>query len=170
MSKLRSFFLYRLLATYVLCPLWLLGFRLAARVRGVGRLRVGKLSVWGDAGFLALSKSSIERVGHLDPELHRVLTQGRWAWVFQASPSLPYVGSLGPPWLFSVGAPYVAWQSEGIIARLIYIALCMSEFATGCTSGEESEARHKIVMKRSRAWLEARNFPEELAGCYDEAS
>jgi hypothetical protein len=74
-SKLRSFFLYRLLATYVLCPLWLLGFRLAARVRGVGRLRVGKLSVWGDAGFLALSKSSIERVGHLDPELHRVLTQ-----------------------------------------------------------------------------------------------
>ena len=166
MNRLRSCFFYRLLGAYVLCPLWLLGFRMGARAQGLRRLRVGKLSVWGDASFLALCRSSIERLESLDSTLHRVLTQGRWAWLFQSPEGLPYTGNLGPPWLFSVDPPYVAWRSEGIIARLIYVAFCMSEFPMGHTSGEGSEARHTMVMKRARAWLESRGFPEELVGCY----
>jgi hypothetical protein len=170
MNRLRSCFLYRFLGSYVLCPLWLLGFRVAARARGLRRLRVGKLSVWGDAGFLALCRSSIERLESLDSTLHRVLTQGRWAWLFQAPGGLPYIGNLGPPWLFSVDPPYVAWQSEGIIARLIYVAFCMSEFLAGHASGEGFEARHKLVMKQVRSWLETRRFPEQLLDCYADPS
>ena len=170
MNKLRSFLLYRLLAAYVLCPAWLLGFRVTARARGVRRLRVGKLSVWGDAGLLALCRSSIERLESLDSTLHSVLTRGRWAWLFQAPRGLPYTGNLGPPWLFSIDPPYVAWQSEGIIARLIYVAFCMSEFPAGHASGEGSEARHKLVMKEARSWLETRRFSEQLVDCYADLS
>jgi hypothetical protein len=166
MNRLRSCFLYRLLGAYVLCPLWLVGFRVAARVRGLRRLRVGKLSVWGDAAFIALCRSSIERLESLDSTLHRVLTRGRWAWLFQAPGDSSYIGNLGPPWVFSVDPPYVTWQSEGIIARLVYVALCMSEFPTGGASGPGAAARHKVVMKQAQSWLETRKFPEELVRSY----
>jgi hypothetical protein len=79
---------------------------------------------------------------------------------------LPYVGNLGPPWLFSAEPGYAAWQSDGIIARLIYVAFCVSAFPEGCTSVEESEGRHKAVLTQSRSWLESRGFPRELIECY----
>ena len=166
MNKLRSCFLYRLLASYVLCRLWLLGFRLAARVRGLHRLRVGSLSVWGDAGFLSLCRGSIERLARLDGSLHHVLTEGRWVWIFQAPEGWPYIGNLGPPWLFSLEPAYAAWQSDGIIARLVYIGFCISEFPTGHTSRAEAEDRHKIVVERSRSWLACHSFPDQLVDCY----
>ena len=168
MNNLRSHLWYRLLGKHVLCPLWLLGFRAVAKARGFDRLRIGTLSVWGDAGFLALAKSSMERLKSLDLGLHGVLTQGQWAWIFQA-PKDFYTGNLGPPWLFSVELPYLAWQSDGLIARLIYIAFCMSEFAGGHKPGE-SVGRHKGVIKRSRSWLESRGFPEALIDCYPRDS
>ena len=168
MNKLRSCLLYRLLGAYVLCPLWLLAFGLAARARGVRRVRVGKLLVWGDAGFLGLCRSSMERLERLDSGLHRVLTQGQWVRIFQA-PKDYYIGGLGPPWLFSVEPTYVAWQSDGIIARLIYIAFCMAEFPRGHKPGE-SAGRHKSVVKQARSWLETRGFPEVLIDCYPEHS
>jgi hypothetical protein len=165
MNKLRSYSSYRLLATYVICPVVLLWLRAVARIQGLRRLRVGRLSILGDPGFLSLCSSSVERLEHLDPALHRVLTDHS-VWLLQTTEGLPYVGNLGPPWLFSVEPGYGAWQSDGIVARLIYIAFCVSAFPEVCTSVKESEARHNVVMTRSRSWLENRGLPRELVECY----
>ncbi len=165
MSKLRACSIYRLLANYVLCPVWLLGFRAFGWLTGLRRLRIGKLSILGDPGFLGLCSSAVNSLERLDPAVHRLLT-GRSVWLFQAKQDVPYVGNLGPPWLFSVEPGYVEWKSEGVLARLIYIAFCVSEFPAACTSVGESEARHSVLKTRSRSWLESRGFPRELIECY----
>src|ERR1017187_1362805 len=166
MKKLKSRFLYRVLAWNVIWPFLLLGFRVGEKVHGHRRLRSGKLSVWGDADFLNVCSSSIDRLQSLDCDLHLVLTQRRWVWVLQASKGTPYMGCLGPPWLFNVDPLYMSWHSDGIIARLVYVAFCISEFSTHHTSKEEMQERHLIVMKSSGSWLEMRGFPQGLVDCY----
>jgi len=162
MSNLRRCFLH-VLAAYVVRPVMLLGLQVAAKERGFHRLRVGKLSVWGDSGFLDLCKSSIERLRTLDPVLYQALTRCRRAWVVEDP---QHVGDGALPWLFTVDSAYVAWQAEGVIARLVYVALCLSAFSQPPTSAEEAR-RYQDVKNKSRSWLETRGFPQELVACYD---
>lgn len=129
MKKLRSCFLYRVLAWNLIWPGLLLGFRVIEKGLGHRRLRVGKLSIWGDADFLRLCSSTIDRLQKLDCDLHQVLTQRRWIWIVQSPHGAHHLGSLGPPWLFNVNPLYLAWRSDGVIARLIYVAFCLSEFS-----------------------------------------
>lgn len=164
MSKLRRCFLY-VLAAYVLRPLVLLAIQVATKERGLHRLRVGKLSVWGDSGFLDLCKSSIERLKTLDPVLYQALTRCRRVWAFQDPQP---VGCDAPPWLYCIGSAYVAWQSDGILARLVYVAFSISEYPQGPTFDEDSWGTQQKVMKNSRSWLETRGFPQQLVDCYPD--
>ena len=163
MNKLRSCFLH-VLGFYVLFPLWRLGFRVAAKGRGLRRLRVGKLSVWGDSGFLDLCKSSIERLKTLDSGLYQALTSTRRTWVVQDSQR---IGDAAPM-LFGINPSYVAWQSNGVIARLVYVTFCISGFSQRQNSVEEGRAMYQKVLKNSRSWLEAQGFPQELVDCYPD--
>ena len=86
--------------------------------------------------------------------------------LLQSSKDTPYVGRLGPPWLFSVSPRAVEWKSDGIVARLIYIAFCISRFPAGYARPEQAEATHKAVMALSRSWLESGGFPRELVESY----
>jgi hypothetical protein len=162
MNSLKSCVLVRRSFNYVIGPALLLGLRAVARVTGYRRLSIGKLSVLGDASFLSLCNSSVERLERLDPILHRLLTN-RPVWLFHSAKAEPYVGNLGPPWLFSVHPRAVEWGSDGMVARLVYIAFCISRFPAGYARPEEAEATHKAVMALSHSWLESRSFPHELA-------
>jgi hypothetical protein len=162
MNKLRSSFLY-VLSSFVIFPLCLLGASVAAKGKGIRRLRVGKLRVWGDEGFLKLCSSSIDRIQTLDPNLHQALTQRRRAWVFQDAQG---PGGDAPPLVFLVNKSYVVWQSDGIVARLVYIAFCVSTFSTRQIWHDNFWNLHRKVMENSRSWLETRGFPRELADCY----
>jgi hypothetical protein len=163
MSKLRFCFLH-VLGYYVLMPLTLLGFRVAAKGRGLGRLRVGKLTVWGDSAFLDVCKSSIERMRTLDPALSQWLTERHWAWVYQNTQGGS--GDAAPPRLFGINSSYLAWQADGIIARLVYVAFCISAFSELQASQPEDQIAHRRVMSSSRSWLETQGFPSELSDCY----
>jgi hypothetical protein len=165
MNRLRSCSLYRAFAASVICPALLLALRVTAPIMGLRRLRVGKLSILGDAGFLSLCNSSVECLAHLDPILHRLITE-RPVCLLQSSKATPYVGSLGPPWLFSISPRAVEWKSDGIVARLIYIAFCISRFPAGYARPEQAEATHKAVMALSRSWLDSHGFPRELVESY----
>jgi hypothetical protein len=160
MSKLRSAFLHAL--AWVVLPLCLLGFRVAAKGRGAKRRRVGKLTFWGDSGFLELCELSLERLGTLDPEARRDLTMRRWVWVVQ---DLQSVGD-APPRIFGISPSYTVWRSDGVIARLVYVAFSISARPPGKGSQEELRERQARVMKSSRSWLEVHGFPEELAACF----
>ncbi len=168
MEKLRSCFLWYLVATYIVCPLWHLGFRVLARARGIHRVRLGNLSAWGDADFLSLCKESVDRLAKRDGNLRQTLTAGRWVWVIQVPDGVPYAGNLSPPWLFTIGPGYVSWRADGIVARLVYIAFCMTEFPTARTSYDDTKRRHDMVKKQARSWLEAHSFPQTLVDCYAE--
>jgi hypothetical protein len=87
-------------------------------------------------------------------------------FLLQSPKAGPYAGGLGPPWLFSVSPRAVDWKTDGIVARLIYVAFCISRFPTGYARPEEAEATHKAVMALSRSWLESRGFPRELVESY----
>lgn len=160
MSKLRFHFLRAL--ECVVFPLCLLGFRVAATGRGLNRCRVGKLSVWGDSGFVALCKASIERLRTIDPELYRTLTGQQWAWVIQDRQG---TGD-APPRLFGINPSYTAWESDGVVARLVYAAYCISVLSERRTFGEEFRSAHERAMNKSRSWLQTRGFPEESATCF----
>jgi hypothetical protein len=146
----------------VVFPLCLLGFRVSAKRRGLKRFRVGKLSVWGDSGFLELCKASIERLNTLDPGLHRALTSQRWAWVLQDRKG---TGD-APPRLFAINPSYAAWEAEGVVARLVYAAFCITVLSERRTFGEEFRSTHQKAMNNCRSWLQTRGFPEELAACF----
>ena len=163
MSKLRSGFLHAL-AWYVVVPLCLLGFRVAAKGRGLDRLRVGKLSLWGDRPFLDLCKSSIERLKALDLNLYEALTRHRWVWVWQSPKSEP--DSSTSPRLFSIDPAYVAWQTDGIIARLVYVAFYVSACSRRKVSQDGVRSTNRSAMEESLSWLKTRGFPDELAACY----
>jgi hypothetical protein len=163
MSKLRSCFLH-VLAYYVVLPLGLLGFRVAAKGRGLGRVRVGKLTVWGDSAFLELCKSSIERMQMLDPVLYERLTKRHWVWVYQDTQGA--TNDAAAPRLFGINSSYLAWHSDGVIARLVYVAFCMAVLSELQTSQPRDQMAHRRVMSNSRSWLETRGFPRELSDCY----
>ena len=57
-------------------------------------------------------------------------------------------------------------MSDGMVARLIYIAFCISRFPAGDRGPEQAEATHKAVMAFSRSWSESRGFPRELVESY----
>ena len=162
MKKMRACFLY-LLLWYVMLPSILLALPLAMKEGGIRRLRIGKLSVWGNPVFLELCKSSIERLKSLDATLYQALTQCRRVWVLQDP---EHIGDATPLRIFMVNSAYLAWQSDGIIARLIYMAFCMSGFSGRHTSEVESRDIYQKVMKNSRSWLETRGFPQQLVDCY----
>jgi hypothetical protein len=160
MSKLRSCFLWAL--GLVVLPLLLLGFRVAAGGRGLGRRRTGKLSIWGDSVFQDLCKASLDRLKTMDPGLYRTLTNTHWIWVFQ---SLDGAGD-APPRLIAVNRSWTAWQSEGVVARLAYAAFCMSLLRGTC--GEEFRSKHRTVMSHNRSWLRTKGFPGDLVCCFAE--
>lgn len=78
-----------------------LAFRLAAKEERLRHVRAGKLSVWGDADFVKLCSSSIERLRVLDPDLHRVLTRKSRATVVH-DPEGRVSGCDAPPILFTM--------------------------------------------------------------------
>jgi len=162
-NKLRSCFLHTL--GCVVFPLCLLGFRVAAKGRGLNRMRVGKLSLWGDSSFLELSKASIERLRVLDPALHATLTSSRWAWIFQDRQG---IGD-APPRLFGINPSWTAWERDGVVARLVYAAFCISVLSERKTVGEEFRSSHQTAMVKSRSWLQTRGFPGDLVACFGVA-
>jgi hypothetical protein len=69
--------------------------------------------------------------------------------------------------LFLISSAYVTWQTDGVIARLVYVAYCLSAFSPRQTWDDGLRDLHRKVMEDSRSWLEARGFPRQLVHCYE---
>lgn len=134
-------------------------------IRGYSRLRIGTLTFWGPRDFLETCAASVRRLHELDSELHiRLTTQQRL--VFYYSPKrleqAYYV------WIFSIDDSYLGWQSDGIIARLVYSAQLAAVIPRQVVSDAMSRTLHTTVNTMTRSWLEAQRFPEVLVDCFRE--
>jgi hypothetical protein len=155
-------FLYFAMA-FVINPLGLLSLRVAVAMGRMRHLQIGKLSLWGDADFLELCRSSLDRLNALDPGFYQILTEKSEVHIVQDA-----TGSSGEaaPFLFVVGSHYLAWKSDGMIARLVYVGFCVSGFSMRQTWDKNFPNVRKEVMAKSRSWLERQCFPPELVECY----
>jgi hypothetical protein len=154
--------------TCVMFPAMLAGLSIGAKLARVRPVRVGKLTICGPPSFLDLCRASVERLASLDPMMYRRLTGEHRVWVFYDDTRSEH---FGPPWVVAINSTYAKWQSEGIIARLVYLIYYMAEFSRPVLSRKErAEAGSKrlAAMAQTKAWLEDRAFPAALIGCYSE--
>ena len=152
----------------VMSPVMLAGLSIAAKLARARPVRVGKVTICGPQGFLDLCGASLERLASLDPMMYRRLTGVHRVWVFYDDTRSEH---FGPPWVVAINSAYAKWQSEGIIARLVYLVYYMAELPRPVLSRKErAEAGPKrlAAMAQTKAWLEDRAFPAALIGCYSE--
>lgn len=149
---------------YLAEPLLRLFSHLLYRIMGHSCLRIGTLRFWGSRDFLEKCSLSVQRLYTLDSELYsKVTTQQKLEFYYNPKLVQAYYA-----WLFSIDDSYLAWQSDGIIARLVYSAQLAASYPRRAISQATSEALHSEVMGKTRAWLEARRFPDELIDCFRE--
>lgn len=158
--------MFRLWMSHLFLPLSRLWVLLTTKLLRYSRLRVGTLSVLGPPAFIALCKPSIERFRSLDPDLHRCLTEREEVCIYYDPKRLDQALF---PRLFSVNDAFVAWSSDGIIARFAYIAFAISAFPRGVISAEgaaAAKAKEYSVRAETKAWLENHGFPATLSGSF----
>lgn len=158
----------RLFIAYIYAPLFWSMFYVLQRLLGHSRLRVGTLTFWGPPEFLSTCSASVERLHHLDPELHDRVTEHERLCFYHTEKRLEQAVF---PRVFSVSDSYADWHSDGILARLVYAAFLASAFPLQIISAAErraARATHRDVMARTGAWLAARSFPEALVECFQE--
>jgi hypothetical protein len=131
-------------------------------------VRISKLKISGPPDFLELCKSSVERLASLDPKIHRCLTIKQRLWVSYTDKQS---GRHGPPWVLLVNEAYASWQTDGVIAQLVYMFFYMESFPSGVLNRENQvavKAINRDVLAQTKAWLDAHTFPEKLAECFVE--
>jgi len=145
-------------------PLLRVVSHLLYRMAGHSCLRIGTLRFWGPRDFLEKCSSSVQRLHDLDSELYsRLTTRQRLEFYYNPKLVQAYYA-----WLFSIDDSYLAWQTDGIIARLVYSAQLAALFPRRAISKATSQALYSEVMATTRAWLKARTFPKELVDCFRE--
>jgi hypothetical protein len=162
----------RLWLSYVLEPVFRFGLHVLLRLMGYSRLRIGSLTFWGSPEFLASCESAVHRLQELDSDLHSILTS-RQRLVFHYSPKHLHQMQMTSLWYFSINESCTSWQTDGIIARLVYAArLAASGRPRIVMKSERPAARalHAMVCAQTSAWLAVRSFPEPLVNCFREKS
>jgi|GEM_PF-6466743 hypothetical protein len=155
---------FRIWLNYLVEPSFRSVSHLIYRLNGDSCLRVGTLRFWGPRDFLEKCSSSLQRLRDLDSELYSRLTT-RQKLEFYYNPTLLQAYYV---WMFSIDDSYLAWQTDGIIARLVYSAQLAALFPRRAISKAKSRSLYSEVMATTRAWLEARSFPKELIDCFKE--
>ena len=162
MKTLRLFF------AYIYAPVFWSMFYVLQRLMEHSRLRVGTLTFWGPPEFLSTCSASVERLQSLDAELHERVTEHERLCFYHSGKRLEQAFF---PRSFSVSDSYADWQSDGIIARLVYAAFLARAFPRQVISAADrlaARARHDDVLAQTGAWLAARSFPEPLVECFQE--
>lgn len=150
----------------LLFPVWLLGFKVGSRFSRERPTRVGRLTICGPPTFIGLCKDSVERLASLDADKHGRLTAAQPVWVFGDNDRGE---RFGPPWIVIVSAAYASWQTDGVIAWLVYVAFYITAFPCPPFSREEqrrAHLKHQEVLAQTRAWLELHAFPTAIIGCF----
>jgi hypothetical protein len=158
----------RLWLSYVFEPVVRVALHILQRLMGHSRLRIGKLTFWGEPGFLASCEMAVGRLQDLDSELHVTLTQRLNLTFYHNAKRLEQVSSLG---LFSIDDRYFAWQADGIIARLVNAARLVACEQPRIVTKKELPTVKALRAAASGAtgdWLAARRFPEALVTCFKE--
>jgi hypothetical protein len=132
---------------------------------GHSRLRVGTLTFWGPQHFLESCNASVRRLQELDAELFTRLTTAQRLEFYYSPKHLEQAYFV---WIFSIDDSYTAWQSDGIIARLVYAAQLATLIPRRVVTKAMSRALHSEVNATTRLWLETRHFPEPLVHAFRE--
>jgi hypothetical protein len=165
-------FLYRVLCLfrgYILLPPFVALLSIVSAVSRPQLIRIGKLRVCGPPEFLDLCRASVERLATLDSNIYRHFTTNRKVLVSFDLRGMP--GGSGPPWCLFINEAYAKWQTDGVIAQLVYMFYLMSVFPRHFAYMHEDvavRATHRGVLAKTKVWLEAHNFPEPLAACFSE--
>jgi hypothetical protein len=155
---------FQIWLSYLVEPPFRLVSHLLSRMEGQSCLRIGTLSFWGPRDFLEKCSASVQRLQELDSELYFRLTT-RQKLEFYYNPKLLQTYYL---WIFSIDDSYLAWQNDGIIARIVYSAQLAELFPRRAVSKTASRALYSEVVQTTRVWLKARAFPKELIECFQE--
>jgi hypothetical protein len=110
----------------------------------------------------------IERLGSLDTGLHRQLTEQKSLCIYYDPEQLHDMYSWG---LYSINDRFVAWGTDGIIARLVYIAFKLATFPWRAVRAHDMAAARvaqNSVLAQTKRWLEAHNFPAPLCESFSE--
>jgi hypothetical protein len=77
-----------------------------------------------------------------------------------------------PSWrLFTINDRFISWNSDGVIARLVYIAFKLPAFHWRVIRAEDAAAARAAqgsVVAQTRLWLEAHNFPRLLSESFSD--
>jgi hypothetical protein len=142
--------------------------RILFRFMRYSRLRFGTTEFWGPRDFLDLCTTSVRRLQELDSELHaRLTTQQKLMFWYDPDPKHHQYQAYGV-WIFTINYAYVAYQSDGIIALLVYSAKLAALMPRQIYSKAMSETLHSEARATTRSWLETRHFPEPLVDCFRE--
>ena len=155
----------RIWLSYLLEPPLRLLSCILQRLMGHSRLRIGTLTFWGPRDFLDTCAASVQRLHELDSELHtRLTTQQKLVFCY-APKGLVHAYFA---WIFSIDDSYMAWQSDGVITRLVYAAQLATLIPRRAISMEATHALHSEAMMTTRLWLEAHGFPELVVDTFRE--
>ena len=97
-----------------------------------------------------------------DPELQKFVTSQQ-NLTFYWSTKLEYAAFL---WFFSINDSYASWESDGIIALLVYASRLAASTPRQVISKAAGKASHSEVCAETAAWLEERTFPAPLVSCF----
>jgi hypothetical protein len=136
------------------------------RLMGYSRLRIGTLTFWGPRDFLESCTASVRRLQELDSELYaRLTTQQKLVFCYMPK----HLQQAYFAWIFSINDAYTVWQSDGIIARIVYSSQLVAQLPRRTVfTNATSQALHSEVNAKTRLWLEAHSFPEPLVDCFRE--
>lgn len=154
--------------SYVFGPIFRLGFNLLIRLMGHSRLRIGTLTFWGSPEFLSRCETAVERIAALDSDLHSQMTHRQMLTFYHSPKRLEVAYSL---WYFSIDDSYTSWETDGIIARLVYaahLATSDSPTVTLKTKRPSGRALHAEANATTGAWLESHSFPKPLVNTFRE--
>lgn len=142
--------------------------RIVCRLARYSQLRIGTMEFWGPRDFLDSCSTSVRRLKELDSELYtRATTQQKLMFWYDPDPKR-HQHQAYFVWIFSINRSYTAYQSDGIIALLVYSAQLAALMPRGIYSEAMSVSLHSEARATTRSWLEARHFPEPLVDCFRE--
>jgi hypothetical protein len=126
------------------------------------------MEFWGPRDFLDYCTTSVRRLQELDSELHvRLTTQQKLMFWYDPDPK-HHPNQAYFVWIFSINYAYFTYQSDGIIAQLVYSAKLAALMPRQVYSKTMSDTLHSEARATTRSWLEVRHFPEPLVDCFRE--
>ncbi len=150
----------------VFVPLACSVFVVVAWLGRVPHIHIGKLSIWGPQPFLDLCKTAVERLQAMDSSLLRCLTEVGRLWCIPG----PWPGVSRHIRIFSVSEEWMAWECQGVVARLVYIAYYLAAYPPPVRTETPAAAvlTRRTVLAQTRAWVEAHGFSPQLVECFAE--